>query len=214
MLTAEELEELRCCRALYRRRVLTDGEAVRRLGAVARPHNLDAILAELPPELAEPLRAQTRAYRPVRAIGYWCPSGYPPSRPSFRRPSDAVFPDPRRLVRSGRSPAERESIVVYLRDGREYARWRGVSYCRFGCGIDDCAMGSRCLTDGVWVWPEGLSHYVEAHSVLLPEDFVRRIDEVGRSIPREGEIPSYDTQGEPGYDYWIAWGHSAMAPAP
>lgn len=210
MLTAGELKELERCRRLYQRRILTDGEVVCRLGAVARPDNLDAILEDLPPELIEPLRSQTRAYRPVRAIGYWCPSGLPPSRPSFRRPSNAVFPDPQRLICPGRYPADREAIAGYLRNGREYAKWRGVSYCRFGCGIDDFAMGSRCLTDGEWVWPEGLSHYVEAHSVLLPEDFTRMAEAANADSPRDGQMPAYDSQGEPDYDFWIAWGQEAM----
>src|SRR5207248_4865170 len=115
MLTAEELKELERCRRLHEGHVLTDAEVICRLGAVARPYNLNAILADLPPTLIEPLRSQTTAYRLVRAIGYWCPVGLPPSRPSFRRPSDLEFPDPRRLVCSGRYPADRKAIVGYLR---------------------------------------------------------------------------------------------------
>ena len=210
MLDADERRELERCIRLYQMRVLTDGEVVRRLGAVARPYNLDALLNVLPQELIEPLRSRTRAYRPVRAIGYWCPSRLPPSRPSFRRPSDIAFPDPRRLVCSGRYPVDRGEIVGRLREGREYARWRGVSYCRFGCGIGDFSMGSLCLTDGEWVWPEGLTHYIEAHSVLLPEDFTRAQEASGNSPARDDRTPSYDTQGEPDYAYWIAWGQSAM----
>jgi hypothetical protein len=212
VLTADEIGGLERCLRLSRRRVLSDGEVVRRLGAVARPHNLDAILADLPPELIEPLRSQTRAYRLVRAIGYWCPAGPPPSRPSFRRPSGAAFPDPRRLVCSGRYPVDRGAVARYLRDGREYARWRGPSYCRFGCGIDNSSMGSRCPTDGAWVWPEGLFHDVEAHSVLLPEEFARMAEAIGGSPLRDREMPGYDTQGEPDYDFWVNWGRSAMKP--
>jgi len=33
-------------------------------------------------------------------------------------------------------------------------------------------MGSRELTDGEWIWPEGLAHYVEHHDVILPDAFV------------------------------------------
>jgi hypothetical protein len=212
VLAADEIRELGRCLGLYQRRILDDGEVVSRLGAIARPHNLDAILADLPAELIEPLRSQTKAYRPVRAIGYWCPSVLSPSRPSFRRPSDIAFPDPRRLVCWGRYPVDRGAIVGYLHAGREYARWRGVSYCRFGCGIDDSSMGNRCLTDGEWVWPEGLPHYIEAHSVLLPEDFARRAEAMGNLSLHEGQAPDYGTQGEPDYDFWIAWGRSAMTP--
>jgi hypothetical protein len=33
-------------------------------------------------------------------------------------------------------------------------------------------MGHRCLTDGIWVWPEGLVHYVERHQLPLPQQFI------------------------------------------
>jgi hypothetical protein len=87
------------------------------------------------------------------------------------------------------------------------------SYCRFGCGGNSASMGSRCQTDGEWVWPEGLSHDVEAHSVLLPEDFARVAGTIGGSPPCDGQMPSYDAQGEPDYDFWVAWGQTATTPA-
>lgn len=34
-------------------------------------------------------------------------------------------------------------------------------------------MGCTTLTDGKYVWPEGLAHYVTAHAVRPPEEFVR-----------------------------------------
>lgn len=36
-------------------------------------------------------------------------------------------------------------------------------------------MGSRELTDGVYVWPEGLVHYIEKHNVRLPRQFVEHV---------------------------------------
>jgi hypothetical protein len=33
-------------------------------------------------------------------------------------------------------------------------------------------MGCRDLTDGTWVWPEGLTHYVRVHHVALPASFL------------------------------------------
>jgi hypothetical protein len=33
-------------------------------------------------------------------------------------------------------------------------------------------MGDSDLTDGIWIWPEGLVHYVETHGLALPEEFV------------------------------------------
>jgi hypothetical protein len=211
VLSAEERRKLVRCRQLHQRGILTDREALCRLGAIARPDNLDLVVADLPPELVEPLKAQVRNFRPVRAVGYWCSSDHPPSRPGFPRPLDAFFPDPRCLVGSGRDPTDRELIVAYLRSGQVYARWRGLSYCRFRCGIDPSLMGSRCLTDGAWVWPEGLAHYVEAHSVRLPEEFMRGMEARGWAVPCDDNLPCYDTQGEPDYDFWVAWGRTAPA---
>ena len=36
-------------------------------------------------------------------------------------------------------------------------------------------MGSECQTDGVFIWPEGFAHYLEAHAVRPPEEFVRHV---------------------------------------
>jgi len=48
----------------------------------------------------------------------------------------------------------------------------GGSTCRFLC--ENKSVGNKELTDGVWVWPEGLAHYVEVHDVLLPSEFVNQ----------------------------------------
>ena len=34
-------------------------------------------------------------------------------------------------------------------------------------------MGCCTLTDGTYVWPEGLAHYVSEHAVRPPEDFIK-----------------------------------------
>jgi hypothetical protein len=36
-------------------------------------------------------------------------------------------------------------------------------------------MGRAELTDGVYVWPEGLAHYLEKHNVRLPKEFVQHV---------------------------------------
>jgi hypothetical protein len=80
---------------------------------------------------------------------------------------DDELPAPQELV----GPDSRLNIVAdYLDGGVICERYRGVSWCRFDCG--ESQMGSCDLTDGVWLWPEGLSHYLRIHSVRLPEVFV------------------------------------------
>lgn len=211
MLSPDERKEVERCRKLFERGILPEVEVVYLLGGVARPHNLDAVLAEIPQALAGRLEAQTGDFRPMSAVGYWCSIGWPASRPSFRRPSDSLFPDPRRLVGVELGIAELRSVIDYLRSGYTYCQWRGLSYCRFRCGAGPILMGSQCLSDGAWVWPEGLSHYVEAHSVRLPEEFVQAAlsGKSGSSSPLSG--PTYRSQGEPDYDFWINWGRAAGA---
>ncbi len=208
MLSEAELKELNRCLQRYQRGILTALETIPHLGAIARPHNLDLVLDQLPPELVEPVRLQTSLYQPVRAIGYWRSLGEP-LRASFGHPSDSEFPDPRNLVCLDEYPADREVVVRYLREGRDYTRWRGLSYCRFRCGAPSICMGSRCLTDGKWVWPEGLSHYIEAHSVLLPDEFLQTATAAENWDLGDKPMPSSDTQGMPDYHFWIAWGRSA-----
>lgn len=66
---------------------------------------------------------------------------------------------------------ERSIVIDYLKNGNTKHSWRGSSSCRI-CG---CSNGSTCLTDGVYIWPEGLVHYVQTHNVRPPAEFVNHI---------------------------------------
>jgi hypothetical protein len=55
---------------------------------------------------------------------------------------------------------------------------QAYSFCRFHCPesqANPAGMGLTTLTDGSWIWPEGLSHYVAVHHVSLPQDFVLHV---------------------------------------
>jgi hypothetical protein len=199
MLTEEQSRELHRGCQLYARELLTPAEFVSFLGRLTRPDNLGQVLRHVPAEVAQALAAQTARYRPVKAVGYWR------SVPADLDPSNDRFPDPRRLVQPTWQAPERPRLASYLRQGRVYARWRGISSCRFRCAVEPGAIGSRCLTDGEWVWPEGLVHYVEAHDVCLPEEFVATMGRNRWQVPVEEGGPCYDTQGDPDYDFWITW---------
>ena len=96
----------------------------------------------------------------MKALGYW------------RDDTELNLPDPRDLVKHGWLGVERINLIRYLKSGTIFRSSWGHSWCRFACGIADNDMGSHDLTDGDWVWPEGLSHYVEFHDVMLPEQFI------------------------------------------
>lgn len=99
-------------------------------------------------------------------IGYW------------RLGGSGDWPDPHALVDLEWDPDERAEVASYLRRGFIARRYLGLSRCRF-C---DSPVGALELSDGVFLWPEGLAHYVEAHAVRLPERFMNRVRVVTESL--------------------------------
>lgn len=104
-------------------------------------------------------------------IGYWAASE------SDRWPSVEAFVD------LTWDQEERRRVLAYLRRGVLVRAYMGFSTCRL-CGERN---GSIELTDGQFIWPEGLAHYVEAHGVRLPARFVDGIDEI-ESCLDEAEV--------------------------
>jgi hypothetical protein len=94
----------------------------------------------------------------LRLIGYW----WSVEQPEWPSPQDWVDPD--------WDPAERELVAHYLAGGQRapYVA-AGPSFCR----ICQQANGNLELTDGTYLWPEGLAHYVAEHSVRLPDEIIR-----------------------------------------
>lgn len=86
---------------------------------------------------------------------------------------DWHLPDPYDFVDPSWDARERETVIAYLRAGNEHIAWRGLSACRFRCGEKE--MGSACLSDGRYIWPEGFAHYLEMHAVRPPEEFIRHV---------------------------------------
>lgn len=100
-------------------------------------------------------------------IGYWAGPDT-----SGDWPSPADFIDP------AWDADDRSLIIDYLRQGQVARAYMGWSRCRL-CGE---ANGDLELTDGTYVWPSGLVHYVEDHDVRLQQPFVAhagaRIDSI------------------------------------
>jgi hypothetical protein len=127
--------------------------------------------------------------RCLNLMGYWCQDAE-----AFRQAlahdgdTDAVVVEdvavndpihPRRFVDPSWEKDHRHQIIRYLKEAPMVRRYRDLSYCRFGCGWN----GSREHSDGVWLWPEGLSHYVEQHDVMLPEAFVIHVKDHDFAVP-------------------------------
>jgi len=90
-------------------------------------------------------------------IGYW------------RSETDAAWPDPRAFIDDAWDNRERRSVYLYLGSGIFERAYRGLSPCRL-CRKQN---GHREFTDGTYLWPEGLAHYVLEHAVRLPNVFVQ-----------------------------------------
>ena len=90
-------------------------------------------------------------------------------------------------------PDIKPRVVRYLDSGRVAFEYLGYSWCRFNCGIPDERMGTRDLTDGRWIWPEGLSHYVKEHDVRQPEPFIETMERNGWKVP-DMDPTDYDIQ--------------------
>ena len=97
--------------------------------------------------------------RGCKAIGYW----FNDHHQDLPTPQDYVDPK--------WNATERAAMVRYLKAGHVKASWRGWSNCR----ICNCHNGSQCLGDGTYVWPEGFAHYVQAHGVRPPDEFVKHV---------------------------------------
>ncbi|ONH32489.1 hypothetical protein [Pseudofrankia asymbiotica] len=92
-------------------------------------------------------------------IGYWAGKGA------------EGWPSPGDFIDANWDADERDLVADYLRRGFVHGAYMGVSPCRI-CGRDN---GSLELSDGTYVWPEGLAHYLTDHGVRPPKPFVAHV---------------------------------------
>lgn len=97
--------------------------------------------------------------RSATRVGFW------------RSRHEPDLPDPHDLVDDAWDPRERDAVIAHLEAGTVAVRWLGPSSCRF-CGRQN---GSADLTDGAYLWPSGLAHYLRDHAVRLPAEVVARM---------------------------------------
>lgn len=76
--------------------------------------------------------------------------------------------DPSAWIDRSWNEDERLATASYVLSGTAIRHCMGFSTCRI-CGVRN---GNAEFTDGTYVWPEGLYHYLDAHQVRLPPDFV------------------------------------------
>ncbi len=132
---------------------------------------------------------------PLLLLGYWKAS------------LDDSFPFPQQ-AEAALDPRTRRAVVSYLGAGALVQQYRGHSHCRYGCPGDN---GSSELSDGIWVWPSGLAHYVWKHGVSLPPEFLahaRREDGDGTATPA---TPTGELRRDVDDSLWLRWA-AARAP--
>ncbi|MFF2623213.1 hypothetical protein [Oerskovia jenensis] len=108
-------------------------------------------------------------------IGYWQGRG-----------ADG-WPDPADFVDPDWDDDERDLVVRYLTRGFVVRYYMGYSPCRL-CGRDN---GALELSDGVYVWPDGLKHYVADHDVRLPKEFVSHVVTASEAFETAGRDESW-----------------------
>jgi hypothetical protein len=121
---------------------------------------------------------------PLTLIGYWAG----PYAPDWPQATD--------FVDEHWDKFERDVVASYLDQGLALPwswRPRGYSSCRF-CGQLN---GSNEKTDGFYLWPEGLAHYVRRHSVRPPASIIRHIVSM-----QEGDDWWEEALGSADRDWW------------
>ncbi len=116
-------------------------------------------------------------------VGFWESPMYP------EHSEGKDLPNPRDWVDRDWDAAERAKIIDYLESGTVYTRFFGYSYCRMGCERNEREMGSCDLTDGVWIYPQGYSHYLRCHDVKPPNEFIAHIRENEFTQPLLAGVP-------------------------
>ena len=110
---------------------------------------------------------------------------------------ESKFIRPQFLVDENWERENRQKIIDYLKSGSSCAQYLGWSWCRI-CKEEN---GYTDFTDGKWIWPEGLAHYIEEHNVRLPDKFVNHMRSKGFTIDSFDEVGVYNG----GYTFWNNW---------
>jgi hypothetical protein len=148
----------------------------------------------------------------LQHIGYW-----------YQPLGEVEGVDPRLLVDPSWAGGDLRRVIGYLKAGHVLFSSMGFSWCRFRCGIRDRKLGYHDLTDGVWVWPEGLAHYVKRHAIALPDEFLSHLKANSFRVPElsEKEIsarifdrPAGDTSLPFSEDLWRDWARTRSAIVP
>jgi hypothetical protein len=121
------------------------------------------------------------AVRQLTRVGFWWSEQTPD------------LPHPRDYVDLKWNPTERQGVVHYLESAYHTPFVScGWSWCRFGCQGWN---GTRNLTDGTYLFPEGFVHYVRDHFVRPDEPFLDHVRALNLRMPELQLLPPYTREG-------------------
>jgi hypothetical protein len=149
--------------------------------------------------------------RKLRALGYWREPQYEWRADTREHVCIGWAPGwtatPQAII-SALGPSNYDATVpAYLRNGELFETYRGLSHCRFECGVSNREMGFREYADGIWVWPEGLVHYIGKHQLPLPPEFLETVSGDSGQPPRAPMSPDTPIDRE----FWETWFVSVTA---
>lgn len=97
----------------------------------------------------------------LKAIGYWCRNINEKSN----------LPYPSEFIDENWDKDELLKVAEYIQCCEPIEYWRGFSTCRL-CG--EC-LGTTCLSDGTYIFPEKFEHYLLEHNVKPPQEFIDHV---------------------------------------
>ncbi len=123
--------------------------------------------------------------------------------------SQCDWPEPQFLPTLNYNTEEKTRITAYLNSGIRIWEALGYSHCRFDCGIPAKKMGCSDVTDGIWLWPEGLVHYIEVHNILLPSDFLLYMMRANWKVACAFSKDELEENSKGCAQFWLDWAAEA-----
>ncbi|SHK29522.1 hypothetical protein SAMN02745181_3590 [Rubritalea squalenifaciens DSM 18772] len=126
----------------------------------------------------------------LKGLGYW--SGY-------GAPAGYINP---KYLRGEYTQNEKEQIAKYLLKGNKVNFQLGYAINRINPAQGGAFMGCAEITDGTYIWPEGLWIYVYYYDVRLPAYFLNHINE-SNALDKTtcGDLSTVNWD----YSQWIGW---------
>lgn len=113
-------------------------------------------------------------------------------------------PDPSWFVDPFWDIEEKNRVLQVFKDSPEFENEHLGHYygwCRFKCNNYNEKLWRTFQTDGIYIWPTDLHHYVEQHNIRLPKEVVDSLLSLNKS-PIISYLPRFDTSLDLNINWW------------